>query len=182
MKKALVIILALALVMGLSAPALAAEERQTELHFYYDAPDPLYYVTISDSLVMHFGDNYLDISVEGTENLGSKKVTITFEETQDISYIIDLEDGPHQLYNNSLWPNGVYNYDMYTVYYEIYDYLGNINDLFFNRHRSLPGTVLAEFTGDGDCSLRLVIDENFNVQFHPNTPYVGYITFGISLR
>jgi len=174
MKKALIIILALALVMGLSAPAFAAEDvfRPTELYFYYDAPEPIYSVTIPDGLHLDYGDNHLEIVVESVDDLMGKVVTITFEGTQ--LYYEDLE-----AFGAILWPNGEYEGD--SVSYEIRDSLGRQLGSLESANGYPAGGVLAEFSENSVQAINLHV---YQVQSHvkPNVEYTGYIVFGISLR
>ena len=174
MKKALVIFLALALVMGLSAPALAAEDdyRQTHLYFYYGVTEPIYTVTIPDGLYLEFGNNYLEIVVEGVDDLMGKLVTITFEGTQ--LYYEDLE-----AFGAILWPNGEYEGD--SVNYHIRDSLGRQLGFLEGSNYYPAGGVLAEFTENSTQAINLYV---YPIQSYvkSNVEYTGYIIFGISLR
>ena len=193
MKKALIIILALALVMGLSAPALAAEDeyRQTELYFYYDALEPVYYVTIPDAITLDFGENYLTIGVDGTENLGGKAVAIYYD-----SSTLNMSQEPgYALYVSALVSESTDEYGdpEYAILYILSDSDGEaFGETHLDEEDEYPfymqfieqGTELANFYGDGEDYLILTIEDSMKMfySFAPNIAYSGYIIFGIGLR
>ena len=166
MKKTLTIILALALVMGLSVPAFAAEEHKTDLSFTYTVASPTYTVTIPGSMALEFGYNYLPITVSDMENLGGKTIVITFEGNQH---------GPFSegsiYYDSFLWKNGINNkatnltYSLYIENGECYGYYNAI------------GEMLLTFQDNGTKELTVGVPVNSNVE--PNTPYTGWVIFGI---
>jgi len=183
MKKASIIILALALVMGLSAPALAAEDEysQTNLYFCYEAVDPYYFVTIPEELDLEFGGNPIPIIVDGTQDLGGKAVTITFEETQTLYMGAEFSPTGEAYYYTVLALGSTGNY----VYYFMIDDDGNEIDqsaITGEPSAVIAGTVLMDFGGDGEKFLTLYVDINNKMWMTPNVIYNGYIVFGISLR
>ena len=174
MRKFLTIILALALVMSLCAvPAFAANETsgQTDLTFTYTAPEPTYTVTIPASLDLAFGDNYLDITVSDTANLGGSAIAVTFEGTQDFDYVAPLG---RPAYYTHLWLDGEDNGNY--VQYDLYDAFMNQID---NPSRS--GISLAEFGEPGTQAIKIVVPEDQPDAMTQDASYSGYITFGIQV-
>ena len=177
MKKFLTLILALALVMSLSVPVFAAGDSynqndtggQTDLTFTYDPASPTYTVTIPGSLTLAIGDNNLPIAVSDTDNLGGKKVTVTFEETQDYSMAI-----PGYFLNLAT----VVDLIGYTITYKLFDADNHDVTYDYSGYNSvLEGTVLAEFTTDGTKNIKI----NIPSSAYTVGTYTGYIVFGIYL-
>ena len=178
MKKALILILALALVMSLSAPAFAAEDvyKQTELYFYYDVPEPIYSVTIPDEMYLDLGENYLEIAVEGDGDLMGKAVTITFEGTQ-----IYVETDWAKGYVASLLPNDEDD-GWSSVWYEIYCADGTNLEWIGDFAVYPAGGTLATFYELGSSQEINIHVYPSQPNIRPNIEYTGYIIFGISLR
>ena len=81
MKNPAKIILALALALSLSVPALAyteGDEPQTNVYLAYDAPEPKYVVTIPAEIYLKIDEKVdLSIEVEGTETLNGGVIVIS---------------------------------------------------------------------------------------------------------
>jgi len=187
MKKHLCIILALVLILSLSVPALAVDDtRQTELSFYYYAPEPEYYVTIPDALGLELGDNYLEISVDSIANIGEKAVTVTFEETQTNW----IEGG---IVHSSLFLILPYGSGFRNIGYTLADSDGDLFGEFFKSTDEIAtitsqiisaGTELLKFHEDGVDILVLSIEDEwllYHQDLHEPTVFSGHIIFGIKL-
>ncbi|MCL1982341.1 MAG: hypothetical protein FWG53_04515, partial [Clostridiales bacterium] len=173
MKKALTIILALALVMSLSVPVFAANptDSRTDLSFILETAQPTYTVTIPGSLKLEIGDNVLPITVSDAVNLGGNNVVVTFEGTQYgtpvVKYALMLQ------FNDSITN---------AVYYKIFD----MNDIDLQHGDGYtvpvaPGIALASFAGNGSAKIRINVPDQTGWAY-PNVLYTGYITFGIKLE
>jgi len=182
MKKTLTIILALALVMSLSVPALAANqtEGRTDLIFTYIPAEPVYTVTIPGSLNLEIGMNFLPITISDAENLRDKTVVVTFEGTQEYSSSFDW-------YFLSL-QSEVIDSSVYSIPYSIIGANGvELGNDPGNPGIATSGIALAEFTDNGTKQITAFIDEDdvyidkLMNELHANTLFTGYIIFGIKL-
>ena len=183
MKRALTIILALALVMGLSAPALAVEDdyRQTELYFYYDVSEPTYSVTIPSSIDLFLDEFVLhNITANDVTNLNGKTIAISIEDALngDVSWF-DVNENHDYLIVENLEATG-------RCYKTLA--IGIIcGSKTFNRLGDLTDQILFEFTEDDSKDIGFgVLSSVAPYQLDPglifpNSQYTGYIIFGISL-
>ena len=181
MKKALTLILTLALVISMAVPAFAADKVYTEndttgqTNLSFTAPAaavPTYTVTIPSNLALAIGHTSLPITVSDSADLGSNGIiVITAESTNQ------LFAGTSDRYLTSLYPNGVYMQTNRVDYY-LKDANGEyITD--FNYFDS--GAILATFDGNGAKSINFeIIAVDYYVQ--PGVPYTGWIQFGIQLK
>ena len=178
MKKYLCALLAFVIIFSLTVPAFAIEDdtRQTELSFQLDVPEPGFFVTIPDSLELKIGDTDLDITVEGTVDLGHKTIFITIEETQI--------DSPEPEVHLNLWDANADNPFDYLINYYILDANGDLVDQRAETHHSsvsvvIKGTPVAKFQDFFTQSISFRIDESQTPYIIPDTQYTGYIVFGI---
>ena len=169
MKKISLMILVLTLLTSMSAPVIAADDWQTTLTYTNNIPEPSYTVTIPGSLDIKEGYSYLPITLTDFENSGDKKVTITFEGTQEPNKVGDIIYG----YSFVLYPNGIPLYSGDAVIYQLFD--ANNDPLEY----SYSGQTLAVFSRNGmkEIGIRLTNEDIRDTQ--PNVPYTGYIVFGI---
>ena len=178
MKKLITIILTLALVMSLSVPVFAADdERQTNVSFTYDAPTPSYTVTIPAEITLSLdGPVSLAVEASNVENLGGRKIVVTHEDSSKAVI-------PYSMYTNERL--AVSNANANGQYYSILGFsIGN-------SQLTLPdqGSVLLEFETNETKYLNFVMvtdafssAEDFDAtRILPNSPYTGWITFGIKL-
>ena len=184
MKKALTIMLALALVLSISAPAFAAEDdyRQTNLNFYYSVSEPTYSVTIPSSM-----DLFLDIvtlsnvTVTDVTNLNGKTIAITVEDATngDVSWF-DVNEHHDYLIVENLEATGKY-YKTLAI-----AVIGELNTI-TRLGEFTDGRLLFEFTEDdtkdiGFTALSSVAPYQLDPGLiYPNSYYTGYIIFGIKL-
>jgi len=177
MKKFLTIILALALVMSLSVPVFAANPTsgKTDLSIIIETPQPTYTVSIPSALDLQLGGNQLIITASDIEDLGGKRIAVSFEGNGNIATYF----GP------STYLALAYEED-HTTYYV--DYGISINGV---PQSSGPpyflslGHVLMYFSGNGGPDFGdevwLYIDPNLANSVKPDVQYTGIIFFGIKL-
>ena len=169
MKKTLTIILAMALVMGLSVPVFAANETsgKTDLTFTYAAV-PSYTVSIPATLTLELGDTNLPITLSDAENLDGKSVVITFEGTQQSA------DG-NQFVTILAPPQGVEDGLFYGIL--------NVNGQQIGGGSKVisPGLHLVALDAEGTANIKINIPETSVPNIVSGANYTGYITFGISL-
>jgi len=201
MKKALTIILAMALVMSLSVPVFAADSSQnTNLTFSYAVAGPEYTVTIPPSLNLVIGDNALPISCEITKPLGRyDEILVTFEATQQ--HELGTPGTGNAVYELALRFN---ENRMVFVPYHLFDAdggemkTGTMGYPYgFEVDRLKDGSLLVAFNaknfkpgelGDDNEVTRYINIEVVgtevqalidNGRFYPTETYTGFITFGI---
>ena len=132
-------------------------------------PEPLYTVTIPETLALTVGGNALTITVSDTANLGGKAVTITFEGTQ-----AKIAEGTDYRYGAQLDPES----GGAGLPYELF----NADNAPVTSTAANPaGQTLADFTGNGTKTISLYIDESALDTVERGIPYTGYIIFGIKL-
>lgn len=176
MKKYLTLILALALVLGLSVPAFAANEteKRTDLSFVYEVAEPIYTVTIPGSLALKSGGNAVPITVSDADDLNGKAVRVSIESTNYGSRICLVRVGaanPTSLTQSS-------------------DHIFATGEIRIGEKRLAlapgPSPMPTESIGGGFYNF--YANETLNLTFSlptelaiPNEVYTGYIIFGISL-
>ena len=190
MKKFITIILTLALVLSLSVPVFAAEnptEAKTELWFTYTVPEPVYTVTIPATINLKLNEGgHLDVTVSDIENIGNKKISITLEDAltgrpdffssspihdyfvlrnKDVSENSTLYDGYYRDIGYIIWTpsNGGLNY--------LPNYDWELMQFAENETKQL-GFGILPYNGDDELDVSKLL---------PNSPYTGYIVFGIKL-
>ena len=193
MKKALTIILTLALVMSLSVPAFAATNKDTTLNFTPVIAAPEFTVSIPPTLDLAIGNNGLKVEVQLEKMIGQYDVIeVTFEGTQNsmagrstlslsaagasqsIRYsLIDALNNPvptHE-FSGTLWA-------WHGALLAAFDY-GAAYDAGVEG-QGWHGLMTANLTIriDGE-DVQKLID---NGQFRPGETYTGTITFGISYK
>ena len=185
MKKFITITLTLALVLSLSVPVFAADnERQTKVSFTYDAPEPIYTVTIPATITLLSLDNPVMLAVEASnvENLGDKVIAVTYEDAS--MAVIPYYSTASNCFAIST-PNAT------GQYYGSLGFGINYPDSMGISETLIPGTCLLEFDSNGTLygiSFWIVTDENsisaedFDAtRVLPNSEYTGWMTFGIKL-
>ena len=181
MKKLLSILLALALVLSLSAPVFAAPnqtEAQTNLSFVYEPAVPVYTVSIPASLTLAIGDNYMEIElVTEVDTLQGRNVNITFEGTNysdhgSTGMVLVMQSDPND-------------YMGYVLFYQLRSELhsGSLFSadigkslLVFDEYDGIIGN-----TGIAVKPIIIYISPPPNAQIVPGRHFFGYINFGIKL-
>jgi len=192
MKKALTIILTLALVMSLSVPAFAATNKDTTLNFTPVIAAPEFTVSIPPTLDLAIGNNGLKVEVQLEKMIGQYDVIeVTFEGTQNsmagrstlslsaagasqsIRYsLIDALNNPVPTHEFSgtlwAWHGALLAAFDYGAAYDAGDYEG--------WHGLMATSLKIVINGE---DVQKMIDAG---QFLPGATYTGTITFGISYK
>ncbi|GEM_PF-2300815 len=194
------LIFAATLLLCVAAPVLAEETRRTDLSFTLEAAEPSYTVTIP----AYFGDftyvsresgwhaptdeyyeydyysTSLMVSASNAENLNGRKITITFEgSTLDDEGQFCLKNteavangySPHLYYSLHASPivHHVFVPHGYSLGDKIVTFIDNDTCFFIaNAYLFVQGTPIKSF-------------DNLESDIMPNSPYTGYIIFGIKL-
>jgi len=184
MKKALTIILALALVMSLSVPAFAADNEYTEkdkegkTDISFTISEPTYTVTIPASVALNYTagtdtTTNLPITVSDSENLNGRSIVITVEATNDLITSGALAG----LYQNCLYPaDPVDGNDRIP-----FDF-ASVEDDAGNMGQFPSGYVLVTFSADGVKNIGFIMQGTLNSSVRPGVAYTGWIQFGIGLK
>ena len=192
MKKFIPLILALALVLSLSVPAFAIDERDVEVTFTYDIPEPKYYIIIPSSIELSLnGPVNLPVTAEGVASLEGRKIAIS---VSDALFGIITYD--HQERSDMLIVQNEQATDPYcaALGYVIDGQVGTIQ-----YKDSGIGRTLLRFTEEETQNLSFKMylgyyeDDNHDFDFpawgalkpsmiYPNSKYTGWVTFGIKVE
>ena len=171
MKKFVSIILTLALVFSMTAAAIAEESRWSELYFYNETDVLSYIVTIPSFIPLSLDDNWVEFSISDIKNLEEGyAVGITLEDASHIPGVY-----PRYLALEASWYYNVQpQYDRY-VRFEIHGPNQWAESLDHGK-----GALLSYYWHDwtDHFSIKITSDES---RIAPNTPYHGYIVFGIKV-